>query len=278
MDAVEISDEWLRQAAAAEKLLRDAPDDSARKRVLKARGSLWAKLAPALAKVSNDKCWYCEVKQERSDMPVDHYRPKGLVSDARSHPGYWWLAFRIDNFRFSCTYCNSRRVDVEGGTSGGKQAQFPLVDDSKRAFASNDPLRLEEPLLLDPIVGADPGLLYFDLEGKAVPNPRLCPEGSVASTRASASVELLHLNHRGIKDQRKQLNRRLTRNFLRAVESLDGYKANDPASAGVFKVAVDELSRAIADHSELAASARAFLKGRRGDGDNAEEVLEYLGL
>jgi hypothetical protein len=148
MDAVEIPDEWLRQAAAAGRLLRDAPDDSARKRVLRTKGGLWAKLAPTLAKVSHDKCWYCEVKQERSDMPVDHYRPKGQVSDARSHLGYWWLAFRVDNFRFSCTYCNSRRVDVEGGTSGGKQAQFPLIDDSKRAIMPNDPLRLEEPLLL----------------------------------------------------------------------------------------------------------------------------------
>ena len=70
----------------------------------------------------------------------------------------------------------------------------------------------------------------------------------------------------------------LARNFSRAVENLDGYKANELASARVFKAAIDELSRAVTDHPELAASARAFLKGRRGDGGNAEEVLEYLGL
>jgi hypothetical protein len=278
MDDVEVPEEWVREAAAAEKLLYEAPDDKTRKKVLRAKRGLWAKLAPALAKVSNNKCWYCEVRQRRSDMPVDHYRPKGSVSDAKAYEGYWWLAFRPNNFRFSCTYCNSRRVDVQGGTAGGKQDHFPLVEESRRALTPCDRLGLEQPLLLDPIVAADPSLLYFDLEGRAVPNPRLCPEQSVECKRASGSVELLHLNHAGIKEQRKQLNRKLLRDFMRAVENLDGHKANHSEASAAFKAAVDELRRAIAEQSELSASARAFLKGRRGDGSEAEEVLEYLGL
>ena len=40
------------------------------------RSKIWRDLKNALADLSHDKCWYCEVKQERSDNAVDHFRPK----------------------------------------------------------------------------------------------------------------------------------------------------------------------------------------------------------
>jgi len=70
---------------------------------------------PSLEQLSREKCWYCETKQERSNMAVDHFRPKSGVAECAAHPGYWWLALAADNYRFACTYCNSLLKDGEAG-------------------------------------------------------------------------------------------------------------------------------------------------------------------
>lgn len=51
------------------------------------------KLADILSNRSHKKCWYCECVQSRSDMAVDHFRPKNRVEECKGHPGYYWLAF-----------------------------------------------------------------------------------------------------------------------------------------------------------------------------------------
>lgn len=277
-DEVELPDGWLTRAYAAEAALAQAQGSGARRVILAKHASLWSELGPVLRKLSRGKCWYCELHQVRSDMPVDHYRPKATPSEAPQHPGYWWLAFRPNNFRYSCTYCNSRRVDREGGTAGGKQSHFPLVDEGTRAADQWSNLQAEEPILLDPTVKADPGLLYFGLEGRAEPHPRLCPEGSSGYKRAALSIELLHLNHGGIRDERKKLNRTLDRAFQRALDNWAGYAAGDQACRGAFRAAFDDLGRAISEQAVLSASARAYLRGKRGDGSAAELILEQLGL
>jgi len=91
----------------------------ARSSAIKARASLWQEAGKALRKVSARKCWYCEARQDRSDMPVDHFRPKNRVAECPEHPGYHWLAFDWRNYRYACTYCNSHRRDVDHGTAGG---------------------------------------------------------------------------------------------------------------------------------------------------------------
>src|SRR4051794_11529473 len=52
----------------------------------------WRALKAALMDLSFDKCWYCEIRQDRSLGAVDHFRPKGKVLGVPTHPGYWWLA------------------------------------------------------------------------------------------------------------------------------------------------------------------------------------------
>ena len=92
---------------------------------------LWKDLKPFFEKASHKKCWYCESRQSRSDKAVDHFRPKGAIrDDSLGHAGYWWLAFEPKNYRYSCTFCNSRRKSDD--TAGGKWDYFPLEDDSKR--------------------------------------------------------------------------------------------------------------------------------------------------
>ena len=55
--------------------------------------SVWRDCKATLKAASSNKCYYCEIKECRSDGDVDHYRPKSK---------YKWAAFRFDNFRFAC--------------------------------------------------------------------------------------------------------------------------------------------------------------------------------
>src|SRR5882724_5509637 len=111
----------------------------ARHQAINKKSSVWRAAEEALRLASYNKCWYCESLQERSDKPVDHFRPKNNVIEAKGHPGYWWLAFDWKNYRYSCTYCNSKRRDVDGGTEGGKQDHFPILPPPQHARSATDP-------------------------------------------------------------------------------------------------------------------------------------------
>src|SRR5690606_29373654 len=97
----------------------DKPD-AARSEAINKKSAVWGGAKEALEKLMHGKCWYCEANEVRHDRAVDHFRPKNEVKDhvtdkILDHPGYWWLAFEPDNFRYSCQYCNEIRKDTEGG-------------------------------------------------------------------------------------------------------------------------------------------------------------------
>ncbi|SLN36370.1 hypothetical protein TRL7639_01760 [Falsiruegeria litorea R37] len=130
------------------------------------------------------KCAYCETFYSAAQpMDVEHYRPKGAVSEDDSHEGYWWLAMKWDNLLPSCIDCNRKRKQItpvgdvrqvaliQNGTpdfsqgavqSSGKKDSFPITDTGERVFdapsgakdnlaaVSGPGLLQEEPLLLNP--------------------------------------------------------------------------------------------------------------------------------
>jgi len=60
-----------------------------------------------LHRYQDGKCCYCERKREPKREPdIDHFRPKGGVTEDPEHPGYWWLAYEWSNLYFSCKPCN----------------------------------------------------------------------------------------------------------------------------------------------------------------------------
>ena len=89
---------------------------------------VWRSAKERLKEVSRGKCWYCEARQMRSDNAVDHFRPKSL---------YPWLAFKLHNFRYACTFCNSIRTNPETGESEGKGDHFPLLRRRERRITPN---------------------------------------------------------------------------------------------------------------------------------------------
>ncbi len=130
------------------------------------------------------KCAYCETFYSAAQpMDVEHYRPKGAVSEDDTHDGYWWLAMKWDNLLPSCIDCNRKRKqitpvgdvrqvrlirngspDFSHGTvlASGKKDSFPITENGQRVFdaptgakdnlvaASSPGLLKEEPLLLNP--------------------------------------------------------------------------------------------------------------------------------
>lgn len=120
----------------------------------------------ALRQLAGGNCAYCECKIGAvGAREVEHYRPKGGITNVVNHPGYWWLAHRWDNLLPTCRDCNKslRQHIVQPGmteaevlellterpaVSYGKANQFDVL--GPRAVGNGCNLDSEDPLLIDP--------------------------------------------------------------------------------------------------------------------------------
>jgi uncharacterized protein (TIGR02646 family) len=223
-----------------------------------------------LRRLSNDKCWYCESKDLRSDNAVDHYRPKGNVKDsAPPHDGYWWLAFDWRNYRFSCTFCNSIRNSPT--TSGGKQDYFPLHDEAKRARLAADDLADELPMLIDPVLDGDPALISFEADGTA--RPMAMDEETIDYQRADISIKRYHLNHPDAAEARLALFVQLKKWLKEADSALDRAAKGKGDGRVTAHERMRDLRASIKVSAEYSAAARSFLQGMEQDSKAARSVL-----
>lgn len=276
MDRLSPSDAWLARAEEALELVSAAETRADRSEAFRLKARIWSLIKKDLSNLSNGKCWYCEVRQTRSVMAVDHFRPKGNLKDVvPEHDGYWWLAFDISNYRFSCTRCNSP-LKGEDDIVRGKHNSFPLLDEAKRARKPADDVSLEEPILLDPTRATDPPLLFFDSDGRVHPNPRLCPEGTARYKRVCESIELYDLNQPGLRDRRKRLNRRLNRELATAMRYWPGFLKESQPDSALFEESCAALKQYIAEFAALAATARSYLRGKRTGDGVVEQVLSTV--
>ena len=255
--ALEIPDEWLRRAAVALEQARDAaPAD--RSGVISRHSAVWTDLRAPLARLNHDKCWYCETRQIRSDRPVDHFRPKASVYEVPDHSGYWWAAFDPRNYRFCCTFCNSRRKDV-GNDAGGKGDRFPIRDENHRAHTEADNIGDEDPDLLDPLSPNDPPLLFFENDGRVVPSTSKTIDAR-RFHRADVSIAIYHLNHTNIKRARRWLF-----NEIRSlVRDGDIYFSEGPEDPRVIHARERIVARLLEHRSaerEYSAAVQTYLRG-----------------
>jgi uncharacterized protein (TIGR02646 family) len=232
----------------------------ARHKAINAKSDVWRAADKALRTASHDKCWYCETKQDRSDKPVDHFRPKNSVVEDTTHPGYTWLAFDWENFRLSCTFCNSKRRDLEGGTTGGKQDHFPIIPPPPYARCAADPR--ERPQLLDPTNDHDTKLLTFLING--FPHPSNDSNETVA--RVEASIKLYHLKQTSLVRKRK----RIAADIAEHVSKADAAKAiNDDSN---FRFHKKEIIKRVRAQAEISTAARVYLGAYR-DRPWVEEIF-----
>lgn len=130
------------------------------------------------------RCMYCE---DSSARDVEHMRPKSLYPD---------LVFAWANFLYACSDCNGPKgakfkVHLSNGSIvdvGRKHKAVPPAQ-----LATDDPLLVGEPLLLDPRCEDPLEFLRLDLE---VGTFGEVPSAGLARERASFTIELLGLNER----------------------------------------------------------------------------------
>ena len=218
--------------------------------------NVWSQIKSNLEKLSFDKCWYCECKQIRSDNTVDHFRPKGRVANTElKHLGYTWLAFDYKNYRYACTYCNSKRKNSDTDETEGKGDEFPLIDESTRAYVETDNIKLEKPILLDPCKINDVKLLDFTFDGRPCAKIGL---DKVKNKRVEDSIKLYHLDNPKLNSKRNYLALEIKEKIDEINDFLDEYPDNEPS-----EVLQKDLQKFMKPESELSVFARKIIMGHR---------------
>ncbi|PHR54944.1 MAG: hypothetical protein COA43_15955 [Robiginitomaculum sp.] len=251
--------EWRQSATDALAALNSKATLEDKKKYLRSpqASAIWRSFYDIIPDQFKGKCWYCEAEEIRSDMPIDHFRPKGKVDEVDGHEGYWWLAFDWENYRCACTYCNSKRNFEE--TQGGKGSAFPIFNEANRATSSADDYNSERPAILDPCDTDDDTLIWFDADGKPEPIARANAE---QAQKVNNSTKLFHLHETKI--CRKRNNIRL--DVERHVKAL---KSTDMQTIRLAKVA---LRRMISDTEMLSRAAIVYLSQHRQI-DAVERIL-----
>ena len=240
MSRLHLPNGWLEKAAEAKRKVKS------REKTINDQSSVWSELKNDLANLSHQKCWYCECIQSRSDNAVDHFRPKSL---------YPWLAFDYRNYRYVCTFCNSKRKNPTTGETEGKGDDFPLVDETKRAKTETDNLNLEQPILLDPCKTNDVKLLDFRDDGTPCPRYESDP---VKKERVEKTIKLYHLDHPSLVEKRRILAFEISKKIEEIEDFLSRNPGQDPSES-----LLEDLQNFLNERSELTAFARRIIMGRR---------------
>ncbi|KZK79375.1 hypothetical protein PsW64_02999 [Pseudovibrio sp. W64] len=253
-DKIQLPEGWIDRAAQAkQRVMVDGakPDDF---------DGVWRCLKDPFAVISDKRCWICEAPAARSDNAIDHFRPKNRVAEAvGKHSGYKWLAFKLSNFRYICTFCNSKRKDRNGGTEGGKADHFPLQDEASRAYCEDDDTDDEVPLLLDPCEEGEWKLLGCSVESgspvAATDDPKECE-------RVSVSISLYHLHQDALNKMRLSQIRDLDQKIVAAKDrynELDGSAKRQKK----YRDALKPILRMISPGSDFSGEMYNHLKKRR---------------
>ncbi len=216
------------------------------------------------------KCAYCETRI-RAGYPgdVEHYRPKAEVKEPRDRgnrddvgcgarsrrwraatkPGYWWLAYRWDNYLYSCSRCNSWKAN-----------SFPLR--SPRGSMVPGTEAEEHPLILNPYATEPSRHLSFNELGEIIG----------ATDEGTVTVDRCGLDRTSLVFERELIARRLLRDLDDYVEALAA--ESQLAESQTLKRLLDAC-RASAPY---AAMARVIVAARTGL--RYEELLtaQRLGL
>jgi hypothetical protein len=202
----------------------------------------------ALDSLFHGKCAYCESPYRAVDaLDIEHFRPKGGVSESKNHPGYWWLAAVWTNLLPSCPACNQRRKHAQYAPGmtleeleyellrapaivTGKGNAFPVKGGNWVAIEGGD-LALEEPLLINPcernpeqhlewVFDCDPKLPIWSADPVfAFVRPRTTADGG-QDEYAKASIAIYGLNRSGVIRERAERVKELQRASEPVVDAL----------------------------------------------------------
>lgn len=233
-------------------------------------------VAVALNDLFKGKCAYCESEVAAANgEEIEHYRPKGGVTEDEDHNGYWWLASEWTNLLLSCTGCNQGRrqhIATPGMTeeqmiaqkakrakrSVGKLNQFPVA--GTRAMRPEDDADLEAPLLIDPTIDDPKGAFrWLTASELSVVVPAVGAQGE--DPRGLATKDICALNRFKLVQARTRLLLQLRYFRTQIFEQL---KADDgPAGIAVAEALVGVLRTFTKEDRTYTALAEAFLEDVR---------------
>jgi hypothetical protein len=181
--------DWVADAEAVTQQLRDAANEQARNAIIAANEALWRddRIRNWLLGQFNNKCWYSEAQDSVSSIHVDHYRPKGRVKqELGAHPegGYWWLAFRWNNYRICGQLLNVKKGDL-----------FPIIEGVRCTVDNPILLQLEAPVLIDPL-SDQTRLISYEKDEDACIAVVAAGIAEPDITRAEKTIEIMGLNLR----------------------------------------------------------------------------------
>lgn len=243
--------DWLADAQAASDALVAAQSELERDAIIVQNEKLWRdnRIRDWLLGLFHNKCWYTEAQEAVSAYHVDHYRPKGQVTDVgRTNPecGYWWLAFRWQNYRICGQLINVKKSDV-----------FPLVNGRRATLDDPGSLKLEAPSLLDPTTD-DARLISFEMDEdgcRAVPMPGADEE---ECARVAITIEVIGLNRL---DRLNQKRADIWEECRKQLASYDSATQEPPALKKLQRaLIIDNLKRRVRYESELSSVAEACVR------------------
>lgn len=180
-------EDWVNEAEEITERLLNAADEAARNAVLVEKDGFWRddRIRDWLLQQFSNKCWYTEAEESVSSIHVDHFRPKGRITnlDGSHENGYWWLSFNWKNYVIAGQLVNVKKRDM-----------FPLTE-GQRAEVGCDFTRLglESALLLDPLTD-DVRLVSYEKDGDGC---IAVPAGGIEEFeifRAEHTIDILGLN------------------------------------------------------------------------------------
>lgn len=251
-----LTEEWRIRAKTLKQALIEEKDHSKRKQIINKNSDVWRQYYTLLPENLKKKCWYCEASEIRSDMPVDHFRPKNKVDGCKEHLGYWWLAFDWENYRCACTFCNSQRNFDD--SEGGKACKFPIGNPDQRIKEPDGDLSVEQVNILDPLNPQDEKLLWFDNDGKPMAKP-----GATAKEieKVINSIDVFHLHEAKISRSRNNIRIKVE-NLIKVLRK-----------NGDDEYSYTELKKMVRETEMLSRAAIVYLRAHR-DLPQVKDILD----
>jgi uncharacterized protein (TIGR02646 family) len=240
------SPDWLNRADSIAQLLLNAPNEQERNIIIDANEGLWGELKDFLFDISYGKCWYSESKENYSHLHVDHYRPKkkAIGLDKKDKGGYWWLAFKWQNYRLCGNVGNVRKKD-----------KFPVK--TNKATTPNCNIEDEIPYFLDPTEFEDTLKITFNCAGEMMP----IDNNGWHYEQAQYTIKHLNLNFGNLKEARKIIWMKCHSLIIEIQGLMDLDKLNPSAfRRGQIKEKLSQLREMSNKKSVFSATAAACLK------------------
>jgi hypothetical protein len=257
-----IPQELLGDAIEAQRQLELLPPDQ-RPAFIRGHSAIWRAFKNYLERMSYGKCWYSESPDPQSFFDVDHFRPKARAKRSETetdNPGYEWLAFSWENFRFAANCSNRLSTNTDEGIVEGKADWFPLLEGSSKANWGDRCETQERPVLLDPVKSEDVDLVDVSDVGRVV--PKFFAVGT-AKRRVEVTARLYGLNLPRIVATRLRLIREienLAQDLVDAIAAATLQQTpNIVADAIPIQGMKDRLKRKTLSSSPYALTARATL-------------------